>query len=239
VNLTATNVAFNPGRPAASRCWRSAACRSGVSLSKLTLTGSAGSSTGQIIVRGDGSFSLPTNFTIGVTIGAGSSGELGWPSWIPIQIKSIVLTWPDLANDAGNFTITLSARVVGKYGTIDLEGDINNVVIDVNKLRNGQFPITSIESAAVSAKGNVFGGELEASLIMGVVKLDAQNRQVAPGAPFDKTVFYAGIDGGFTTSAGFGLRLRFGISEKGRSRRTSRSTPTSWSSRPPSWRSSG
>ncbi|MDB5294675.1 MAG: hypothetical protein JWO31_658, partial [Phycisphaerales bacterium] len=215
IAMTATNVAFNPLATGTQQLISLSGLQVSVSLSKLTLTGSAGSATGQIVVRADGSFSLPQNFSIGVTIGAGTSGELGWPTWIPIQIKSIVLTWPDLSADAGNFTITLSAKVTGTYGTIQLDGDIENVVIDVNKLRNGQFPITSIDSAAVSAKGDVFGGELEAALILGVVKLDASNRQVAPGAAFDHTVFYAGIDGGFTTAAGYGLHLRFGLSEKG------------------------
>lgn len=215
VSLSATNVTFNPSATGSQTLVSLSSLSVNVTLSRLSLTGTAGSDLGNIAIHGDGSFSVPPDFSVGVSIGAGSSGDLGWPSWIPIQIRSLVLTWPDLSADASNFTITLSAHIQGNYGTIALQGDVTNVVIDVHKLLNGEFPITSIDSGAISATGNVFGGTLDAALIIGVIKLDALNHQVQPGQPYDHTVFYAGIDGGFTMPDVGGLHIRFGLSQNG------------------------
>lgn len=214
VSLSVTNVTFNPGATGSQTLLSLASIQASVSLSKLTLTGEAGSNAGNITIAGDGTVTLPNNFSIGVNFSAGSSGDLGWPSWIPIQIQSILLTWPDFNASKTNFTITFSAHVGGTYGPITLDGDLNNVVIDVQKLIDGQFPIVSIDSGAISATGDVFGGTLSASLILGVIKLDSLNHQVLPNAPYDHTVFYAGIEGGFVTPE-FGLEMRFGISQNG------------------------
>ena len=49
-----------------------------------------------------------------------------------------------------------------------------NVVIDVGLLRQGKFPITKLESLAVGVEGKLFGGEIEASLLGGIIPLNAR-----------------------------------------------------------------
>lgn len=215
VSLSATNVSFNPGASGSETLLSVSSLNASLALSKLTLTGTAGAGPGETMkILGDGTLSLPDNFAIGVNFSAGSSGELGWPSWIPIQISSILLQWPHFNADKTDFTITFSAHVGGTYGPITLAGDLNGVTIDVKKLINGQFPITDIDSGVITAGGPAFGGDISGTLILGVVKLDALNHQVQPGDPYDHTIFYAGIMGHLTTPS-FGLAMRFGISEKG------------------------
>ena len=215
LQLTGTNVVFNPGATGSATLVSMTNLAATLSLSKFTLTGSAGSTAGAIVIRGDGSLSLPANFTIGLTIGAGTSGALGWPSWVPVQLQSVVLTWPDFAADQSNFTLTFSAAVNGQIGPIHISGSVQDVTIDIGKLTRGEFPITSIGSAVVHADGSAFGGTIFGTLLMGVIKLDATNHQVTPGSPYDHTVFYTGIDAGFDLPDVAGLRLRFGLSENG------------------------
>ena len=71
--------------------------------------------------------------------------------------------------DKTDFTITFSATVNANYGGIALSGSVQNVTVDVPKLLDGEFPITGIQSASVSASGNAFGGQLSGTLIMGVI----------------------------------------------------------------------
>ena len=215
LQLSATNVAFNPGATGSETLVSLSNLAATLSLSNFTVTGSAGSAAGAIVIKGDGSLSLPRNFTIGLAIGPGTSGALGWPSWVPIQLQSVVLTWPDFSADQADFTLTFSAAVDGQIGPVHISGAVDGVTIDIGKASRGEFPITGIRSAVVHADGNVFGGTINGTLLLGVIQLDATNHQVIPGAVYDHTVFYAGIDAGFTLPSMAGLRLRFGLSQNG------------------------
>ena len=63
---------------------------------------------------------------------------------------------------------------------LEFSGSIEGVKIDVGKLLDGEFPIVDIASIGVSVKGNVFGGQLDAALIGGILKLDAGGRHHRP-----------------------------------------------------------
>ncbi len=217
LSMSATNVAFDPSATGSQPLLSLSSLQVTLALSKVTLTGIAGSNAGNIVISGDGSVSLPNNFSVGVTIGSGTSGGLGWPSWVPIQIQSIILTWPDFSADSSDFTIDLSASVHGQIGPITVTGQVTDVVIDVKKLTSGEFPIVGIGSAAISASGNAFGGTIDGTLILGVIKLDALNHPLPPSATsFDHTIFYAGVDAGFALEGGeAGFHLRFGLSQNG------------------------
>lgn len=215
VSLSATNVTFNPSAGPSDTLISVASLDASLKLPALTLTGEAGADPGSSMkILGDGTLALPDGFSIGVSFSAGSSGGLGWPSWIPIQISSILLHWDHFQTDKTDFTITFSAHVGGTYGPITLDGDVTNVVLDVQKLINGQFPIVSMDEGSITASGPAFGGTISGTLLLGVVKVDALNHQVLPGAAYDHTIFYAGIEAALTTPE-FGLAIRFGISQNG------------------------
>ena len=215
LNVSATNVGFDPTASGSAPLLSLSGLNVTLSLSSVTLNGFAGSNAGDIVISGNGSVSLPQNFSIGVTISAGTSGGLGWPSWIPIQIQSIILTWPDFSADSSNFTIDLSASVSGSIGPVQISGSVTDVIISVPKLLAGSFPIVGITAASISASGNVFGGTLSGTLILGVIKMDALNHRLPDNSTtFDHTIFYAGVEAGLMIGND-GFQIRFGLSQNG------------------------
>ena len=103
-----------------------------------------------------------------------------------------------------DFVLSLSASVTGIKGIAGAHsspGSIEGVKIDVGKLLEGKFPIIDIASIGVSVKGTIFGGELDAALIGGILKLDAGGRMIDPFdsiTPVEDRVFFIGVEGGFT-----------------------------------------
>ena len=217
LSISATDVGFDPTASGIAPLLSLSGLNVSLTLASVTLTGFAGSSAGQIVISGNGSVSLPDDFSVGVTISSGTSGGLGWPSWVPIQISSIILNWPDFSADSSNFTIDLSASVHGTIGPITISGSVTDVIISVPKLLAGSFPIVGITAASISASGNVFGGTLSGTLILGVIKMDALNHRLPDNATsFDHTIFYAGIEAGFVLASGRGgFEIRFGLSQNG------------------------
>ena len=215
VALSASDVAFNPDATGSEPLVSFNDLSASLTLSKLSVTGQADSPDGgSIVIDGDGTLSLPNDFSIGFSVGAGSSGALGWPTWLPIQVSNLVLTWPDFNDDKTDFTITFSASMNANYGGIVLQGNLTNVTVDVEKLEEGEFPITGIQSGLISATGNAFGGQVSGTLVLGVIHLDAQDHAVAYGAAYDHSIFYAGIEGSVTTPEG-GIGIRFGLTQNG------------------------
>jgi hypothetical protein len=215
VSLEATNVGFDPSATGTNPLVSFSSLSASLALSSITVSGVAESPTGQdIVIDGNGTVDMPSNFAIGINFGAGSSGELGWPTWLPVQISSIVLAWPDFNDDKSDFTLTFSATMNANYGAIDLSGSVQNVTIDIPKLLDGEFPITGIQSASITASGDAFGGQLSGSLILGVIGLDAEDHAVPYGTTPDHTVFYAGIEGSLMTPEG-GIAVRFGLTQNG------------------------
>ncbi|HEY1684279.1 MAG TPA: hypothetical protein VGG19_05925, partial [Tepidisphaeraceae bacterium] len=218
LKMSASNVYFNPDAGSSDALLSLSSVQVTVSLSALTLTGTAGSPTNPIVIQGDGTVVIPDNFTIGVTISAGTSGGLGWPSWIPIQIQSISLTWPSFESDEENIILDFSASMNGSIGPIQLSGSVQDVQISIEDLIDGSFPIIGIGSFGVSATGNVFGGTLSASIVMGIVQLDASGHQLPPTAPAGSAanrIMYFGVEGGFVMPELGGLDIRFGMSQNG------------------------
>jgi hypothetical protein len=215
VSLTASNVTFDPTATGTETLLSLSSLSVVVSLKAITLTGSAGSSAGDIVIDGAGDVAFPDPFTITVTISSGTSGGLGWPSWIPIQISMISLTWTDIVNHPSDFTLTFSATVSGSIGPIQISGFVDGIQINIGYLLAGQFPITGIQSFGISATGNVFGGTLSAAVVMGIIQLDSFGHQEPPGVDGVSTVMYFGVQGGFTMPELGGLDIRFGMSQNG------------------------
>ena len=63
---------------------------------------------------------------------------------------------------------------------LKFSGSIEGIKIDIGKLLDGEFPIIDIASIGVSVKGNMFGGELNAALIGGILRLDARRPHHRP-----------------------------------------------------------
>ena len=62
---------------------------------------------------------------------------------------------------------------------LEFSGAIDGIQIDVGKLLRGEFPIVGINAFGVSVKGDMFGGQLDAQLLGGMLKLDAAGRVIA------------------------------------------------------------
>ena len=89
-----------------------------------------------------------------------TTSQLDWPTWLPIQVPELALNWPDFSTDPSNFTIDLSASINFSLAGISLQGSVQNAVIDIGKLENGQFPVTSIGGASFSASGSFAGATI-------------------------------------------------------------------------------
>jgi hypothetical protein len=215
VTLGATHVGFDPTASGTTPLVEFSSLSATLALANATISGSAGSPTGgELVIEGNGSVNLPNDFAIAMSIGAGNSGALGWPTWLPIQVSSVVLAWPDFNDDKSDFSMTFNATMNATYGEIELQGSLQNITVDVGKLIDGEFPITGIQSASITASGDAFGGQLSGSLVLGVIQLDAEDHVVAYGQPYDHTLFYAGIEAQLTTPEG-GMGIRFGLTQNG------------------------
>ena len=169
---------------------------------------------------GDGTFITKPGFGVFLTVGSASGDSFMWPKWLPIQITEVGITWPDIQKDPCDFLLTLSASVSGIQGMagIEFSGTIDGIKIDVGKLLAGKFPIVDIASIGVTLKGDLFGGQINAGLIGGILKLDALGNVVDN---FDTTtkveerIFFVGVEGGFSFSGLGGFTVRFAVSELG------------------------
>jgi hypothetical protein len=169
---------------------------------------------------GDGTFVPKPGFGVFISVGAATGEDFKWPSWLPIKITEIGVTWPDILNDPADFVLTLSAAVTGLQGVGGLEfsGAIDGIKIDVGKLLNGEFPVIDIAAIGVSIKGNLFGGEISAGLIGGIIKLDANGFMIDNfdiTTPVAKRIFFVGVEGGFSMAGAGGFGIKFAISELG------------------------
>ena len=192
-----------------------------VTIKNVKISAKAGALDNETIkITGDGKLSAPSSLFISATLNTGDAGDVGVPSFLPFDLNgSVLLKWDDFANDPKVFTIDLSAETSTNrkvFGKIALGGSVTHLVIDTGKLLAGSFPITSIEQGTITAKGDVFGGKLDAGLLVGVVSVDDKGRSVpSTSSKVDHRVFYAGIDGSFDFASAAGLTLRFGLTQNG------------------------
>ena len=90
--------------------------------------------------------------------------------------------------------------------------------IQPSLLAEGKFPIISIDALGVGIKGTLFGGQIDAQLIGGILKLDSNFQIIGvtdSTTPVFKRVFYLGIQGGFSMLGMGGFTIRLGLSELG------------------------
>jgi len=193
-----------------------------VSFGSVTATVTAGkvsiSGTAQDFAIGaKGSFIAGSSF--GVSLSLTDSSTLDWPSWLPIQITTLALSWPDFNSDPADFSIDLSASIninLDNTGLM-LSGSVTDAVIDVGLLSQGQFPVTSIGGFSVSAGGELFGATVSGTLIAGVVAVDSSGNVVPAGSstPVAHRYLYGGVEASLDLAGLGGFTVMLGLSQLG------------------------
>ena len=180
-------------------------------------------------IGADGSLKDLPGFGVSLTVS--SSGAVGWPSWLPIQITELGIIWnKGFSVDKTDISIILSAAVTGLNGLpVQVEGVVQGMVIDIGRLTQGLFPITEIGAFGISISGEMFGGEVSGSIILGIIRVaevpDPENPgqtmrvEIPTGNPGNLTVvdyvFYGAVEGGIIIPGLGGLKIRFGVSSLG------------------------
>ena len=131
------------------------------------------------------------------------------------------VTWPDFADDPSDFALDLSASVniSSLKGTgLELSGFVQDAVIDIGKLQQGQFPITSIGGAGISVGGTPLRrhGQGEPLLRDPATSTPASS-PIPDGAdtPVAHSYLYGGIDAAFNLEGEDGFEIRLGLSQFG------------------------
>jgi hypothetical protein len=233
LSLEATNtitINTDPGNGGAFLTVGSASAT--ISAGPLDVTGTA---TDFSIVDNNGTpeFQAGQNFSVSFSSPSGSALML--PSWLGFSVTQFSISWANFSADPSNFTIVISASITsiqGLPGGVTVSGEITDAVIDVGRLEQGLFPITSIGSFGGSVSGTLFGLEVNAGFVMGIVNLNAENQivNIATGtvtnpttgnivANGDTTVtsstLYVGLAGGAMIPGVGGVQIYIGFSQLG------------------------
>ena len=179
----------------------------------MTLSGS-----GQDFAIGaDGSFIAGPTF--GVSLNVSDTGSLQWPSWLPIQITKLGVTWNDFTDDPADFALDLSASINifrACQGTgLEVSGFVQDAIIDVGTARAGEFPITGISRRGVSVGGTLFGVTVKGSVFFAILNTDQFQPIASAKTPVAHRYFYGGIDAAFNLLGEEGFEIRLGLSQFG------------------------
>ena len=167
------------------------------------------SATGQDFgIDSNGNFVALTGFGIQVSAdvasGIDAASAFKWPSFLPIQVSALSLTWPDFNTDPSSFSIDISAGISTSLAGLTLSGSVQNAVFNVGDLANGQFPLTSLGGAGFQV-GGTFAG----------VTFNAEGFLATTTGPNGQSILYGGIDGGVDIAGLAGFQIRLGLSQLG------------------------
>jgi hypothetical protein len=140
----------------------------------------------------------------GVAGGIDAASALKWPTFLPIQVSSLSLTWPDFKDDPSNFSIEISAGIDTTLAGLTLSGNVQNAVFNVADVANDQFALTSITGAGFQV-GGTFAG----------VTFDAEGFLATTTSSNGQSILYGGIDGEVAIAGLAGLQIRLGLSQLG------------------------
>ena len=132
---------------------------------------------------GDGTFDTRPGFGVFLSVGAPTGDSFKWPSWLPIQINAIGIQWRDIQADPSDFVLTLSASVTGIKG--DRRGSSSRARSRASRSTSASCSTASSRSStsprsASRSRATLFGGEIDAALIGGILKVDASGRHDRP-----------------------------------------------------------
>ncbi|PYQ01027.1 MAG: hypothetical protein DMF83_26620, partial [Acidobacteria bacterium] len=216
VTLTATDLRLDTGAAANQELISFQSIGAVVRIGSMELGGEARN----FAFMGDGSFKTKPGFGIFLTVGSATGSSFKWPEWLPVHVNAVGIEWADIQNHPEDFIITLSLSVTGikGIGGLSFSGAIEGVKISPKLLLEGKFPIIDVASIGVSVKGKLFGGDLEAGLIGGILKLDKNFAMIGPfdsTTPVAQRIFFVGVQGSFSLGGVGGFSIRFALSELG------------------------
>ncbi|NMM34939.1 MAG: hypothetical protein HHJ13_13255, partial [Phycicoccus sp.] len=216
VTLTARDFRLDTGATGSALMASFGSVGAKVTIGSLALAGEGRN----FAITGDGSFKALPGFGVFLSIGSATGDGFKWPAFLPVRIDAIGITWDDVERRPGDFVLILSASVTGIQGLqgLQITGAIQGIRIQPSLLAEGKFPIIGIDALGVSVKGKMFGGEVSASLVGGILKLDSTYNIIGvfdTTTPVAQRIFYFGLEGTISIAglAGFGIRL--GLSELG------------------------
>ena len=197
----------------------------------FSVTGTA-SDFSIVDVAGSPQFQEGANF--GVSFSSPSGGSLFLPSWLGFSITQFSINWTNFNANPGDFTVVLSASInsiQGLPGGVTVSGEITDAVINMGLLEKGEFPITSLGSIGGSVQGTLFGLQVNASFVMGIINLNslgqiinANNTVTDPttgnlvsggSTQVASTTVYVGVAGGATIPGVGGVEIYIGFSQLG------------------------
>lgn len=239
LSLTGTGISINTDPGNGNDYLTVGSATAALNAGSFSVTGSA-TSFSVIDNNGTAEFQAGDNFS--VTFTSPSSSSLLLPSWLGFSITDFEISWQgnNFNTDPSNFQITLSASITsiqGLPGGVTVSGEITDAVIDLGMLEKGEFPITSIGSVGGSVSGTLFGMQVNASFVLGIVQFNAQNEIVSNGTvtklttnsdgsvtetpdPSGSTtvvnsVMYVGVAGGAQIPGVGGVQIYIGFSSLG------------------------
>ena len=105
MTLTGSNIAFDSSPAANGYIAQFGTITAEVKAGAFDVTGS-----GQDFAIGaNGQFVTLPGF--GVSLSLSNSSQVQWPSWLPIQVTALAVTWPDFDTAPSDFTLDLSASI--------------------------------------------------------------------------------------------------------------------------------
>jgi hypothetical protein len=238
VSMQATTISINTS-PADGDAYLSVGSAT-VSVTLGSGSSLTGTATDFSIINSGGSPELQEGANFGVSITA-TPGQLNLPTWLGFQIQKFEIKWDNFAAHPDQFQLTLSASInsiSGLPGGVTVSGEISDAVIDTAKLEAGEFPIVSIGSVGGSVSGSLFGMEVNASFVLGIVSFNAENQIVTNGVVTQLTtdsqghvtettvtnnpdttvvssIMYVGVAGGAMIPGVGGVQIYIGFSSLG------------------------
>ncbi|MDQ1553848.1 MAG: large repetitive protein, partial [Microbacteriaceae bacterium] len=216
VSLTARDFRLDTGATGSQIMVQFQAAGAKVTVGSLVIAGEGRN----FAITGDGSFKALPGFGVFLSIGSATGDSFKWPSFLPVRLDSIGIQWTDVEKAPEDFVLILSASVTGIQGLSGLEisGAVQGIRIQPSLLLAGEFPIIGIDSIGVTVKGTMFGGEVSAGLIGGILKLDSNYSIIGvfdTTTPVRQRVFYLGLAGTISIAGMAGFGIRIGLSELG------------------------
>ncbi len=214
VTLSGKSITFNPTASGSETVLSADSLSASVDISAVSLALS-GTAT-NISLSADGTVTGPSSLVVNASFNSATiSQSLKLPPVLTLDISSVKVDFPHFDTDPTNFTITVSASVDSDLGPVHLSGSVNSLVIDPNRLADGQFPITSLAGVSVSASGNLFGGTISGALVAGVIETDATGQLLPANTPNPAhTIFWGGVEGSFKFG-NIGASIYVGFSQYG------------------------
>jgi hypothetical protein len=175
----------------------------------------------------DGTFVAGDDFAFDLhTSGVGGS-TFSVPDWLPLTISRLQVAWPgsNFTEHPDQFQLTVSASVGQLFNLsgLTVHGSITDMQIDFAKLERGEFPIIGLGSASVGVSGQMFGGDIDAELTIGIATIrpdstNAKNDQLVTDGSHqsgDVNVLFGALEGGFAVAGRAGFKVAIGLSELG------------------------